>query len=832
MDLLRLANPWVLAGLVPVWAVIVYAAGAPRHRRAGAPARAALACLATGLLVVALAGPSVRTLREGVCPVVLAQDISPSMSAAAGKGDPAEALAPWTAAAPLGRVILHPLTEGAESDLERGIADAARALPDGQGLLLLYTDARETRGDAVAAAARLAAAGIQTHAVAPDLRPRDVAVASLAPAGDAAVGRPVRVRVRLTSTVPAGAEVVVTRPAVGETPERTWRRRVTVDPVTGATLLFHDAGLPSGLYRYDACVRAAGDGCSENDRAACTVGVGRPQEILYVHGADGAGPVADVLARAAPEGAAVKTVSAASGISLAGATVVVLDNVSAWTLGARACRSLARRVTDGGLGLLALGGDAAFAAGGYADSPLEDILPVSSRTGERPPLDIVLIMDASGSMNETLGNVRKLALAKQAVLALRPSLGEADRIGIVAFAGEPRVVSPLTSVARWEDLRARMVTIQAGGGTRITPAVETAVERFAPPKEGDTTVRHIMLLSDGRSDDFDVDRLIGLCRDRRASASAVATGADAQRDHLGRLARETGGRLYAGGDLGRLAETFLKDMAFARGEGLRTVTRAAVWGQPEPVWTGRGSALPTVPACNVTWPKEGADVHWVTAPEGTEPAALPLLASWRRGLGKAAAMPWPVGSAGDEWLSDEAVATRFAPLLGYLAAGTVPEDWSARLVDRRGALRVRVEQRAEAIGTSSAPFVATVLGDRGDDAPGVILRQTAPGIHEADVEADSGAVIVVQRRDESGAAVTLSAPGRPPREFRRLGVDRMRLERIVKAGGGRIHTSPASLVEAVERIQVTGYKPVGLYLIWAAAAAVILQVILRLLGRL
>ena len=117
MDLLRLANPWVLAGLVPVWAVIVYAAGAPRHRRAGAPARAALACLATGLLVVALAGPSVRTSREGVCPVVLAQDISPSMSAAAGKGDPAEALAPWTAAAPLGRVILHPLTEGAESNL-------------------------------------------------------------------------------------------------------------------------------------------------------------------------------------------------------------------------------------------------------------------------------------------------------------------------------------------------------------------------------------------------------------------------------------------------------------------------------------------------------------------------------------------------------------------------------------------------------------------------------------------------------------------------------------------------------------------------------------------
>jgi len=828
MDLVRLANPWVLSGLLPVWALIVYAAFSPGRRRAGAPARAVLACLTASLLVAALAGPSVRASREGVCPVVLAQDISPSMSAAAGKTDPAEALAPWSAALPLGRVRLHPIAGRARTDLERGIADAARTLPDGQGIVLLYTDARETRGDAVAAATRLAAAGIQVHAIVPDLRPRDVAVVSLASVGDAVPGRAVGLQIQLASTAPADAQVTVTRPAVGETPERTWQRRVRVDPSAGAVLLFEDAPLPSGLYRYDARVRAPGDICAENDRAACTVRIGRPQKILYVRGSDGPAALAEVLATNAPADASLRTAPAAPGIDMAGASVVVLDNISAWALGTRACRALARRVTDGGLGLLVLGGDAAFAAGGYADSPLEDLLPVSSRTGERPPLDMVLVVDASGSMNETYENTRKLALAKQAVLALRPALGQGDRIGIVSFAGEVRVVSPLAPLARWDDLRARLVGIEAGGGTRITPAVEAAVGLFAPPVEGDTTVRHVMLLSDGRSDDFDVDRLVSLCRRGNITVSAVATGTDAEHiERLDAFAHQRGGECIVGG-LGYLAETFLHNLAHARGEGLRQVTRDVQWVRPEPIWRTPGPDPGSVLAYNVTRPKDGADLHWVTAPEGTETDASPLLASWRRGLGKVAAMPWPVGRT--LWKNNPDTRAQFAPLLAWLSAQALPADWSARLVRRGGGWRVSVEERTEAIGKSSAPFVATTLDDDAEDHTPAVLEQTAPGIHEGDIT--GGTVVVVHRRDDSGEAVTLSAPGRPPPEFERLGVDRAKLEAIVQAGGGRILASPASLVEAVERIQVAGYRRVGLHLVWAAAAVVVLQIILRLLGRL
>lgn len=832
MDLVRLASPWLLAVALPAWAIILYAT-VSRGRREGAAARAALACLAATLLVLAMAGPSVRTSRQGLCPVVIVHDSSPSMSVGPAAGV-TEALLPWTAALGPGRVDLRPFAAGDETDIERGLLDAAATLPDGQGVLLLYSDARETRGNAVRAAARLAAAGIHVHAVAPDLRPRDAGIASLGPASTPMADRPVEVEIRVASTVQAEAEVFLVRAAAPDAPARKWTRHLALDPAAGATVLVHDDALPPGIYHYEAHVRIEGDQCPQDDRARCAVRVGAYQEVLYVYAGADAGALARLLPSHLPAGVHMKAASAAARPALGGASVVVLDNVSAWSLGHDAARRLARHVTDGGLGLLVLGGDAAFAAGGYGDSPLDDLLPVSSRTGERPPLEIVLVVDSSGSMNEEVGRARKLALAKEAVLALRPALGQADRIGIVAFAGEPRVVSPLVPLAQWDTLRSALLGIQAGGGTRITPAVEAAAALFAPTRDGARTVRHLMLLSDGRSADFDVPRLVGLCRSKALSASAVATGPDAQRDALGRLATDTGGRLYAEGDLSRLAETFLKDLALARGEGLRPLVRTTLWGRPEPIWTDPARPrLPSVPGYNLTRLKDGADLHWVTGPREAETDTSPLLASWQRGLGRVAAMPWPAGDAPPAWQTDGVLAERLAQVIAWLVSAKVPTDWSARLVRREGAWWVRVEERAQAIGRSSAPFVAARLGDASDERAVVTLAEVAPGIHEGEVGGGGAAsAVVVRREDNAAELVSLSAPAVPPEEFRRLGVDRARLEAIVRAGGGQVHADPESLVRAVRQVEVRGFTPVGVYLVWAAGAVVLAQVALRLLGRL
>ena len=481
-----------------------------------------------------------------------------------------------------------------------------------------------------------------------------------------------------------------------------------------------------------------------------------------------------------------------------------------------------------------MGGDAAFAAGAYGDSPLESVLPVTSRRAERPAIHLLLVLDASGSMNETVEGTRKLTLAKRAVLTLRPALTEGDRIGVVAFAGRPRVVAALGPVGAWERLRGRLLAMEAGGGTRITPAVEAALDMFPPAATPEaSTVRHVLILSDGRSEDFSVEGLAEAARAREVSISAVATGEGAREDLLGRLADRTGGRLQADADPARLADAFLREMARARGEGLRQGPWDARWVRPEPVWPAAGPPLPAVPACNVTRPKDGADLHWVTRPPNAEEPAWPLLATWRRGLGKVAAMPWPAGTAPEAWLREPDAAARFAPLLAWLAGPEGPHTWSARLTRQGTDWIVRVRQAAETIGEGAPSFVATAMPDTGSPPAPVTLEQVAPGVHEASLAGlgPGGGTVVVHRAGGGGARHRLTAPALPPAEVVHLGVDRDRLADIVRAAGGRLHEAPARFAQAVREKERRAYRPVDRPLVWAAGALLLGLAALRILGR-
>jgi len=879
MDIVRLASPWVLLVALPVWAAILYAALGPlvfgrggkeaagvlRPLRHGAVGRAVLACLAAALVAAGLAGPQFRVSREGVAPVSIVQDISASMTGA----DPsaAEQLQPWARALPPGRaglvqfaasprIVAEPFSREAvslagpggaalfagpqgaagldETNLAAGLEAGGAALSGGQGVLLLYSDGRETRGHAVAEATRLAARGIQVFALVPPVAPRHARIASIGPASEPIAGRPVTIEVRVASTVAAEVQVSLDRQPAETLPAAKWERRVWAARDAGATLLFEDAALPDGLYSYDAKVRLADDAFPQQARARGAVRVGTFRTLLYVFGAKGPGPLPPMLRLALPPAMHLrgKPVGMLTPAVMADASVIVLDNIAAWSLGPETSGRLARWVTEGGLGVLAIGGDTSFAAGGYADSPLEDLLPVSSRTGERPPMEIVLALDSSGSMNEKVGEVAKLALAKQAILALRPALADADRLGIVAFAADCRVVSPPVPVSQWEALKAKLLALAAGGGTRITPAVEESLKCLSPRAADSKTVRHVLLLSDGRSEDFDLPRLAALALERGATISAVATGPDADTGRLGRLASDAGGRLYATGNLGQLAETFLEDLAWARGEGLREEVRPAAWRRPEPIWRQVGPPLPPVSAWNATRAKERADVAWETAPKPGE-AAVPLLASWQRGLGRAAAMPWAVASASPAGAGDR-LGRDLASIVAWLAAGRSPVGWTARLEERDGASWVCVEERPDVIGASRSPFVAVALADSSSEVGGVTLAQVAPGIHEAAIGARTGeaAVFAVHREDSSDGLLHLAMPGLAPREFERLGADRVHLQEIAGAGGGQVLSAPQALADLVKRRETRGYEPVGVYLVEAAGVLVLLAIALRLAGRL
>lgn len=105
------------------------------------------------------------------------------------------------------------------------------------------------------------------------------------------------------------------------------------------------------------------------------------------------------------------------------------------------------------------------------------------------PFDLVLLIDLSGSTREMVKLIRAAAI--RFVEAARP----ADRIGVITFAGEPKVVSTLT--ADRELLRQRIETIDtARGDTKLYDATNFAMaEVLKEAKKSRRTA--IVLMSDG-----------------------------------------------------------------------------------------------------------------------------------------------------------------------------------------------------------------------------------------------------------------------------------------------------------------------------------------------
>ena len=128
--------------------------------------------------------------------------------------------------------------------------------------------------------------------------------------------------------------------------------------------------------------------------------------------------------------------------------------------------------------------------------------PQLGRTLERVQasgVDIMLVLDVSGSMiaedyvvgGQRMNRIDTVKRVTQEFIQARPN----DRIGIIAFAGRPYLVSPLTLDHDW--LIRNLDRIQIGlveDGTAIGSALASATNRL---KDRDAKTRLIVLLTDG-----------------------------------------------------------------------------------------------------------------------------------------------------------------------------------------------------------------------------------------------------------------------------------------------------------------------------------------------
>lgn len=684
------------------------------------------------------------------------------------------------------------------TDVGAAVRLAAAIMPAGmQQRIVLLSDGNDTTGGAADAIAAAARRGIRVDVVTPaGDQAAEVLVDALDAPSGARVGETIDLTVRVRSTISTSATLRLL--ADGATVAAT---ELDLEPGI-TTIPFSVTASEAGFHVFRAVIEPADDRFAENNAADAYVLVSGPPQILVA--TDDAERAADFVASLS-DGSQEVTVVGSGGVpssltALAGYDAVVLDNVSAEALGPTTMATLQVYVRDLGRGLVMLGGRNSFGAGGYLDTPLEEVLPVymSVRDRERSPdVAMVAVVDKSGSMADChcTGDSRdnanpsgqrgfeKVDIAREAILRAAEALAPTDQLGVVAF-DENAHWAVRTAPIDFGAITAGL-GFRADGMTNIYAGLKAAYDDLV---NNPATLRHIILLTDGWSTAGAYDELLADMKEAGITLSTIGTGGGSAQV-LRRLAEESGGRYYDAADATMIPDIFLR-------ETIRTAGERVVEEEFQPIPSARSEILdgldagrlPSLLGYNATTPKGSATVSLLTARED------PLLAQWQYGLGRAVA--W-TSDARQQWAAPWIGTPEFGTLTAQLVSWTLPPQ-DAEGIEVRfspaggGELNVEVTSFDE----DGAPrnFYRTLvrLVSPDLDPAETILEQVGPGRYAGTVfAADPGAYLVRVAQTYTGedrtdaATRTLGIISPAAQEYRRLGVDTDALASYAASGGGR-----------------------------------------------
>jgi uncharacterized membrane protein len=662
------------------------------------------------------------------------------------------------------------------TDLAAAIRLGTAAFPEtGQKRLVVLSDGNENVGDAMGAVLAARHLGVTVDVLPMGVsRANDVSVQKVQIPPRLKKGQTFDVKIFVQAEAPTRATIRLYRNEqyLGEQP---------VELSAGKNLFSFPQTLPeAGFYSYDVRVDAPGDPLPQNNRASGFATVHGDPRILVVS----ADPEQDKQLASVLQSSKVEV--RLGGLKEFPGTLaemqsydaIFISNLAAGDLGVDRQKLLESAVRDFGVGLVCVGGDQTYAAGGYRGTPLESTLPVSMELDSKKVLPsgaVVLIMHGMEFNN---GN----QVARDCAQGVLAALGPTDEMGVILWDGTEHWVFPLQKVGKKQELARQIAGMNQGDLGSFQGVMEQSYEAL---KKSTANLKHIIVFSDGDPGAPSPALMQSIVGDH-ITVSTVLISGHAGTDTMVWMADQGKGRFYNVTSPNDLPQIFIKETA--------VILKSAIYEEPfkpqvrsssEVVRGISAGEYPSLLGYVATTPKARAETPLYTE------KGDPLLAHWHYGLGRAVAF---TSDAKPKWARLWMNWDRYRQFWSQIGQWSLRNlenaDFTTEVTVEKGEGLINVEALDEQGNFRNfLNLQTTVVSPKGEKI-NVRLEQTGPGHYEAHFPTKEVGAYLLNLMDYKdgnvrGSQVVGASVNYSP-EFLASDPNFNLLRRLAESGGGKV----------------------------------------------
>jgi len=603
------------------------------------------------------------------------------------------------------------------TDLAAAVRLATAAFPEtGQKRLVLLSDGNENVGDAMSAVLAARNLGV-TVDVFPlgATRANDVSVQKVQVPARLKKGQAFEVKIFVQADQAQKAVVRLYRNEqfLGEQP---------VELSAGKNLFIFPQSLPDqDFYRYDVRVDAPGDPLPQNNRATGFATVrGEPRVLLVSSDREQDHQLASSLQTAHMDLRHVDTKDFPGTLAeMQSYDAIFISNISAGDLGSERQKLLESAVRDFGVGLVCVGGDQTYAAGGYHGTPLESTLPVNMELDSKKVLPsgaVVLIMHGMEFAN---GN----QVARDCGQGVLAALGPADEMGVLLWDGTEHWLFELQKVGNKKALAQQIAGMNQGDLGSFENIMALA---HGALKKSSSNLKHIIVFSDGDPAAPSQQLMQSIVGDR-ITVSTILISGHVGPDTMIWIADHGKGRFYNVTSPDDLPQIFIKETA--------VILKSAIYEDPfkpqvrsasEVVRGISGADYPSLLGYVATTPKPRAETPlWTDKGD-------PLLAHWQYGLGRAVAFTSDAKSRWAKiWLNWDKYRQFWSQIGQWSLRRVENADFTTEVTVEKGEGTINVEALNDQGDYQNFLNLQTIVVSPKGERQTVRLSQTGPGHYEA-----------------------------------------------------------------------------------------------------